>query len=177
MKSRRNEIVASLVLTHRGVALRRAPATRRRSTIFGEIRFDSVDFSQLADRALPRRARDAPFITECCNERNLARPDSPLRLARSPSPYSFPSLSFSKASLSDSASTATDRPPTTTPTPTTYYSYFTTARTRLLPPLSLLLLPYDTFIIAFIHRHHRLQSRPRLIFAREEEEDSLCRSF
>lgn len=40
----------------------------------GSTRLDSVHFSQLADRALPR-AHDAPFITECSRSSDLARPE------------------------------------------------------------------------------------------------------
>lgn len=73
-------------------------AGRRVLPWFGLVRLnstqlDSVHFSQLADRALPR-VHDAPFITKCNRSTDLARPErEPVRR--------FPTLRF------DSASTAT----------------------------------------------------------------------
>lgn len=119
---------------------------RSRSAIFGKIRFDSVDFSQLADRALPRARCTIHYEVLQLQRANLAQPDtlslslsiSPPTLPHSPSPTQSLVLETSLQRGSILLPLRLRLRPTTYYYSYYYYSYSTTARTRLLL-LSLLL--------------------------------------
>lgn len=131
---------------------------------FGAARLASIRFISVSWLTGRCPACDAPFITECCNQRaDLARPETqPALSPLSPNPVHH----LVNPLLHDSASAATvacSRPPTTTtPTTTTRTTTIgaTTARTRLLQLLLLLLLLLRTILL--LSRGFCLRTPPRL---------------
>lgn len=131
---------------------------RSRSAIFGKIRFDSVDFSQLADRALPRARCTIHYEVLQLQRANLAQPDT-LSLSLYLPPYTTTfTIPYSVSRSRNLPPERLDSASTATATATDhllllllllfvlYYRAYETTTT-------ITTTTYDTFIIAFIHRH------------------------
>lgn len=144
-------------------------AIRRDSARFDSIRFISV--SWLTGRC---PACDAPFITECCNQRaDLARPDRACTLSSSPSPSS-----------SVRTSTALSSPPSSLARfcfgcncglrPTTYS---TTTTRVLLPRVQYWYYYYYYYYYVVRYFRHRDHHRRRAILVTLEAVPNICQSI